>query len=196
VLTTRYTDITFEGGEAAEEKKTPSQKGSSSTMPETDETPLPLAPSPPTWNDLTVGQTLKAMPKVATTQMLVRFAGASGDFAPHHYDAVLGERWFPGTGIIVHGHLKAAWLGQYVTQWAGERGQLCRLATQDRGMDAPRHMISHTEAEKGETWLCKGRVVAKRITAEGTLVDLEVWVENGSGRTTTPGEATLKLPRV
>ena len=54
--------------------------------------------------------------------MLVRFAGASGDFSPHHYDQELGEKWFPGTGIILHGALKAAWLGQYATGWAVAEG--------------------------------------------------------------------------
>jgi hypothetical protein len=138
---------------------------------------------------------MKPLPKVATTQMLVRFAGASGDFSPHHYDEKFAQQWFPGTGIIVHGALKAAWLGQFVTQWAGEAGRLSRLATQDRAMDVPRHMRSHTEPEEGETWHCRGRVIRKYEHNQQTLIDLEVWVENGSGKITTPGEATVTLPR-
>ena len=146
------------------------------------------------WQDVAEGEELEPLAKVATTEMLVRFAGASGDFSPHHYDETLAERWFPGTGIIVHGALKAAWLGQLVTRWAGEGGRLRRLATQDRGMDAPRHMRTRSEPEDGETWLCKGRVTGKRIEDGTGCVDLEVWVENDSGRITTPGEATVVLP--
>jgi len=146
------------------------------------------------WEDVRTGDELDPLPKVATTQMLVRFAGASGDFAPHHYDEVLAARWFPGTGIIVHGQLKASWLGQYVTQWAGAGGRLVHLATQDRGMDAPRHMRSGYEPEDGETWLCRGRVTGKRREGDRAYVDLEVWVENGAGAVTTPGRATALLP--
>ena len=146
------------------------------------------------WEDVREGEELGPLPKVATTQMLVRFAGASGDFSPHHYDAVLAERWFPGTGIIVHGALKAAWLGQLVTQWAGEMGRLLRLATQDRGMDVPRHMRGHFAPEEGQTWQCRGRVVRKYKEEGRALVDLEVWVQNGSGKNTAPGEATVILP--
>jgi hypothetical protein len=146
------------------------------------------------WEDVKEGEALEPLPKVATTQMLVRFAGASGDFSPHHYDEKLAQRWFPGTGVIVHGALKAAWLGQFVTQWAGEQGRLRRLDTQDRGMDVPRHMVGHTEAEEGETWHCRGKVVRKYQEDGENLVDLEVWVENGGGEITTPGEATLALP--
>lgn len=146
------------------------------------------------WEDVRPGEMLAPLRKVATTQMLVRFAGASGDYSPHHYDAKLAESWFPGTGVIVHGALKAAWLGQLVTQWAGAQGRLRRLATQDRGMDVPRHMTSHTEAEDGETWTCGGQVLRKYLTGDLALVDLEIWVKNGAGRTTTPGEATVLLP--
>lgn len=146
------------------------------------------------WEDIREGEELDPLAKVATTQMLVRFAGASGDFSPHHYDATLAESWFPGTGIIVHGALKAAWLGQFVTTWAGEHGRLLRLATQDRGMDTPRHMVGHHECEEGETWHCRGKVVRRYREDGKALVDLEVWVENGSGTVTTPGEATVVLP--
>jgi hypothetical protein len=147
------------------------------------------------WDDVQEGEHLDAVTKIATTEMLVRFAGASGDFSPHHYDEKLAERWFPGTGIIVHGALKAAWLGQLVTQWIGEAGRLHRLSTQDRGMDVPRHMLTRSEPEDGETWTCKGHVVGKRIEDGVGYVDLEVWVENGQGKTTTPGEATVILPK-
>ena len=146
------------------------------------------------WEEVQEGEEMEPLPKVATTQILVRFAGASGDFSPHHYDEQLGEKWFPGTGIIVHGALKAAWLGQFVTQWAGDDGRLRLLATQDRGMDAPRQMRSKTEPEDGETWHCRGRVVKKYRENGMCLVDLEVWVENGNGAITTPGQATVILP--
>ena len=153
-----------------------------------------MAERQPTWDNVVVGQELPPLPKVATTQALVQFAGASGDFAPHHFDSKLAEAWFPGTGVIVHGALKAAWLGQYLTQWAGPQGRLRQLSTQDRGMDAPRHMLNAHQAEEGQTWRCMGTVVAKRIEGELALVDLVVWVENGAGERTTRGEATVALP--
>ena len=146
------------------------------------------------WEDVREGEDVEPLPKVATTQMLVRFAGASGDFSPHHYDDHLAKSWFPEKGIIVHGALKAAWLGQFITRWAGDEGRLRRLVTQDRGMDMPRHMRTATEPEDGDTWHCRGRVANKYRANGRALVDLEVWVENGSGEITTPGEATVILP--
>ena len=146
------------------------------------------------WEDVEEGDELVPLSKIATTQTLVRFAGASGDFSPHHFDSQLADRWFPGTGIIVHGALKCAWLGHLLTEWVGAEGQLRRLSTEDRGMDVPRHMRTQTEPEEGETWYCGGRVVRKYRDAGKALVDLEVWVEDSRGRTTICGEATVILP--
>ena len=52
------------------------------------------------WEDVREGEELAPLAKIVTTEMLVRSAGASGDFAPHHYDAVLAERWFPGSSFM------------------------------------------------------------------------------------------------
>jgi len=38
------------------------------------------------WEDVEVGSEITPLPKVATTQMLVKWAGASGDFNPLHYE--------------------------------------------------------------------------------------------------------------
>jgi acyl dehydratase len=38
------------------------------------------------WNDVTEGDELPALVKVATTQTLVQWAGASGDFNPLHFE--------------------------------------------------------------------------------------------------------------
>jgi len=47
----------------------------------------------------------------------------------------------------------------------------------------------------GETMVCKGRVVSKGVDNDGTVVELEVWAENEREGVTTPGTATVVLPR-
>ena len=46
---------------------------------------------------------------------------------------------------------------------------------------------------RGSTFVCKGRVVAKREEGGRKEVDLELWTEDGSGNRTTPGTATVVL---
>ena len=145
------------------------------------------------FEDVEVGSEVTPLAKIATTQMLVRWAGASGDFNPLHYD----ENFAATQGVgspIVHGALKRSWLGNLMTDWIGEQGFLKKFSCQYRGMDYPRKMKSMTEPEEGETWWCKGTVTNKYVDGDQHIVECEIWVENGKGEKTTPGTATVVLP--
>ena len=145
------------------------------------------------WDDTEVGMEITPLAKIATTQMLVRWAGASGDFNPLHYDSAYVEA--EGLGqVIVHGALKRQWLIQLMTDWIGEQGTLKKFSCQYGAMDYPRHMKSISEAQAGETWQCKGKVTKKYIEGDRHFVDCRIGVENGKGEVTTSGRATVILP--
>ncbi|RLC70185.1 MAG: hypothetical protein DRI26_07625 [Chloroflexi bacterium] len=145
------------------------------------------------WEDVEVGSQVPTLPKIATTMMLVKWAGASGDFNPHHYDDQSPMAMATG-GIIVHGALKRQWLIQLMTDWIGDRGWLKKFSCQYRRLDFPRRMANFTEPMDGETWLCKGTVTNKYVEDGQHLVDCEIWVENGRGEKTVLGNATVILP--
>ncbi len=145
------------------------------------------------YEDVEVGSEVTPLAKVATTQMLVKWAGASGDFNPLHYEDSFAQAMMVGTPIV-HGALKRAWLGHLMTDWIGEEGVLKKLSCQYRGMDYPRKMATMYTPHDGETWWCKGKVTDKRVEAGEHIVECEIWVENGKGEKTTPGKATVVLP--
>lgn len=134
--------------------------------------------------------------KIATTQTLVKWAGASGDFNPLHYD----ETFARSLGIestarpIVHGALKRQWLIHLVTNWMGEEGELTRFSCRYRSVDSPRSMKTVGGPEEGETWWCRGKITKKYFLDGKHYIDCEVWVENGKGEITTSGKATVVLP--
>lgn len=134
------------------------------------------------FEDVEVGFELPSLKKDPTTQQLVKYAGASGDFYQIHYDKDFAlKNHLPG--VILHGALKNAFLGQLVTDFAGELGWLRKLSVQYRGMDQP-----------GTHVTCKGKVIKKYVDGGNHLVDCEIWLENAQGEKTTPGSATVILP--
>jgi acyl dehydratase len=134
------------------------------------------------WEDLEAGSEVPALEKNPTTQQLVKYAGASGDFYQIHYDKDFAlNNNLPG--VILHGALKNGFLGQMMTNFAGHEGWLRKLAVQYRGMDQP-----------GSKVVCKGKVVKKYVAGSDHLVDCEIWLENAKGEKTTIGSATVILP--
>jgi acyl dehydratase len=134
------------------------------------------------FEDVEVGSEIGPLQKDPTTQQLVKYAGASGDFYQIHYDKdfALGNKL---PGVILHGALKNAFLGQLATDFAGEQGWLRKLSVQYRGMDQP-----------GTKVICRGKVTKKYSDAGHPAVDCEIWLENSKGEKTTPGSATVYLP--
>jgi hydroxyacyl-ACP dehydratase HTD2-like protein with hotdog domain len=124
-----------------------------------------------------VGEELPELVKRPTTRQLVQYAGAQGDFYEIHYDQAYA-RSVALPGVILHGLLKAAFLGQLVTDWLGDRGTLKTFEVSYRGIDVP-----------DKPYRCRGRVTA----VKGSNVEVEVWGEDPDGNRTTIGSAVVEL---
>ena len=134
------------------------------------------------FEDVKEGDEIPKLAKNCSTQQLVMWAAASGDFYQIHYDKDFAQ----GTGLkglIVHGALKHAFLGQLVHDWAGDKGRVRSFGCQYRGMDEPNQDI-----------VCRGVVTKKYQEGDQNIVELDVWTENPQGQKTTPGTAVVTLP--
>ncbi|MFC1978076.1 MaoC/PaaZ C-terminal domain-containing protein [Chloroflexota bacterium] len=134
------------------------------------------------WEDIEEGSEIPPLMKEPTTEQLVRWAGASGDYYQIHYDKdfALGNAL---PSVVVHGALKSGWLGQLLGDWVGDTGTIKKYGCTYRGMDVP-----------GEKLTCKGKVVKKYVEGDELLVELEIWIENGQGQKTTLGTGVVGLP--
>lgn len=134
------------------------------------------------FEDVEEGTELPTLRKDPTTQQLVKYAGASGDYYQIHYD----QNFAKNNGlpdVILHGALKGSWMGQIMTDWISEGGDLKKLVTQYRGMDVP-----------GTPILGKGTVKRKYTENGENLVECDIWLENHEGVKTTSGSAIAALP--
>jgi acyl dehydratase len=134
------------------------------------------------FEDVEEGGELPGLVKFPTTMQLVKYAGASGDYYQIHYDKDFAlASGLPG--VIVHGWLALAFLGQMVTDWMGEKGRLVKLSGSYRGMN-----------RVAEDIICNGRVSKKYDEAGQHCARLEIWAENPQGEKTVTGTAVVSLP--
>jgi len=134
------------------------------------------------YEDIIEGADIPALVKYPTTMQLVKYAGASGDFYQIHYDKDFAmASGLPG--VIVHGWLALAFLGQMLTDWLGDGGTLLKLNGSYRGIN-----------KVNEDIICNGKVKKKYVEDGRNLVRVEIWVENPQGDKTVTGFAVVALP--
>ena len=81
----------------------------------------------PSYDAVEVGMALPAQSFPVTRDQLVRYAGASGDFNPIHWN----ERFARAVGlpdVIAHGMFTMAEAARVVTDWAGDPGAVREYA--------------------------------------------------------------------
>ena len=131
--------------------------------------------------DLSVGSLLPELRKEAITkQQLVKYAGASGDYNLIHTDDETARR-VGLDGVIAHGMLSMAFLGQYLC-WLTGPESIRRLSARFVEMVRP-----------GDVLTCRGRVKTLETEASGRWMTLELWAENQRTQQVTTGEAEVVI---
>ena len=131
--------------------------------------------------DLVSGSLLPDLRKPPITKLqLVKYAGASGDYNLIHTDDETA-RAVGLEGVIAHGMLSMAFLGEYLCWLAGPES-VRRVSVRFVEMVRP-----------GDILTCRGRV-KERTTADGGMrLELEVWTENQRAERVTVGEAEVHV---
>jgi acyl dehydratase len=117
-----------------------------------------------------------------TTQMFVRYAGASGDLNPMHYDDVQA-RAAGHPSVFSQGMHQAALLAAFATDWLGARA-VRRFQVRFREQVWP-----------GDTLTCSGVVSAvEQADDGGQLVTVELTCTRQTGGVAISGSADFLLP--
>jgi acyl dehydratase len=114
-----------------------------------------------------------------TQEHLIRYAGASGDFNPFHYDAeMVRSRGFKG--IFAQGLLTAGILGQTLAAWAGQ-DLIRKLGVR----------FAEPVWLGDELTFCAVVTQAYMSEAGNARADLDCTVSSGDGRQVLKGSAIL-----
>lgn len=122
----------------------------------------------PRYDQVEIGQRIPADSETVDQAQLIRYAGASGDFNPLHWQDEFAASVSPTGGVIAHGMLNMGLVSRVVTAWAGGPDRVLRLAASFR---AP--------CPVGATVTVGGEVV--ELDAEQRTATLSVWVELPDG---------------
>jgi acyl dehydratase len=136
----------------------------------------------------TIDQHLTPLVKPPITQeQLRRYSEASGDFNPIHLDEQAAKQ-VGLDGVIAHGMLSMAFLGQFVNQ---------QIA------DIPGAHIEHLKVRflnmvrLGDTLTCLGKVKTRTTHEDlSQSIAIECWAQNQKEDKVTTGEAVVIIPAV
>jgi acyl dehydratase len=137
----------------------------------------------PTYDSVEVGTEIPAQGFVVTRAGLVRYAGASGDFNPIHWN----QRFATSVGlpdVIAHGMLTMALAGRALTSWAGDP-----VALVEYGVRFTRPVVVPDD-ETGARLQVTGRVAEKRD--DGT-VRVDVTATSGGDKVLSQARAVVRL---
>jgi len=131
--------------------------------------------------ELDRGRALPDLRKPPITKLqLVKYAGASGDYNLIHTDDETA-RSVGLEGVIAHGMLSMAFLGEYLCWLAGPES-VRRLSVRFNEMVRP-----------GDILTCRGRVKERTTRDAAVQLQLEVWAENQRAERVTIGEAEVDI---
>ena len=122
----------------------------------------------PQFDDVEVGHQIPPQERTIDQRDLIRYAGASGDFNPLHWQEEFASKVSPTGGIIAHGMLNMGYASQVVTDWAG-------------GPEHVKHLSASFRAPcpVDATVTIGGEVL--EIDAQARTATLAVWVELPDG---------------
>lgn len=129
----------------------------------------------------TVGEVVADRTVHLTRESLVRYAGASGDFNPIHYnDDVAARVGLPG--VLAHGMLTMGLAGATIVPWLGDAGRIT-----DYGVRFTRPVV--VDAEDGADVRVVATVAEVDEAAQTARIDLVV----SHGETTVLGKAQVRV---
>jgi acyl dehydratase len=121
-------------------------------------------------------------PPVTKTQ-LVMYSGASGDFNPIHTVEEFAVQAGLG-GVIAHGMLTMAFVGQMLTETLGEAGVLEAFGVRFVDMVRP-----------GDVITCEGVVQSVAVEDGWQRVECDIWAtKSPGGNKVVAGQARFRVP--
>ena len=132
------------------------------------------------YEDIEVGDKLPTLQKGPISyEQLIKYAGASEDYTALHLDNEFGKAAGFG-GIIVHGMLSMAFVGEMISNCIGYDGRILKYGVRFKAIVKPTEVLN-----------CEGEVIEK---LPDNCVICKVAAVKQNGQQAVEGNATVRLP--
>lgn len=145
------------------------------------------------FEDINIGDSMPAFTSDPITRThLVRYAGASGDFNPLHYDETF-VAMFGMPRVIVHGMLIMGITSNAITQWIDNK-YLKNFKVRFSGMTEPADLTDFENTKGRAAITIKGEVVKKYTEGRENFIQCDIRAVDALGSVKLTGSFIAALP--
>lgn len=135
------------------------------------------------YEDVVEGQELPPFEKQVTTVNILMYLSTVWLMDRIHFDHPFATQRRGLPNVVAPGNMAGDYYTQFLTEWAGEKGNLRKLSIQFRSFMLP-----------GDILTCRGKIIRKYVEEGKGCLELELSLTNPSGINCVPGKAIVELP--
>jgi hypothetical protein len=135
------------------------------------------------FEDVVEGQEITPLEKRVTTVNILMYLSTVWLMDRIHFDHPFATQRRGLPNVVAPGNMAGDYYAQLLSGWAGEKGELRKLAIQFRNFMLPEDLLT-----------CGGRITNKYLSEGKGYVELELWLKNQNGVNCVPGKGLVELP--
>ncbi len=135
------------------------------------------------FEDVVEGQEIAPLEKRVTTVNILMYLSTVWLMDRIHFDHPFATQRRGLPNVVAPGNMAGDYYAQLLSGWAGEKGELRKLAIQFRNFMLPDDLLT-----------CGGKITNKYMSEGKGYVELELWLKNQNNVNCVPGKGVVELP--
>ena len=135
------------------------------------------------FEDVVEGQEITPLEKRVTTVNILMYLSTVWLMDRIHFDHPFATQRRGLPNVVAPGNMAGDYYAQLLSGWAGEKGELRKLAIQFRNFMLPDDLLT-----------CGGKIINKYLSEGKGYVELELWLKNQNNVNCVPGKGLVELP--
>jgi hydroxyacyl-ACP dehydratase HTD2-like protein with hotdog domain len=135
------------------------------------------------FEDVVEGQETTPLEKRVTTVNILMYLSTVWLMDRIHFDHPFATQRRGLPNVVAPGNMAGDYYAQLLNGWAGQEGELRKLAIQFRNFMLPDDLLT-----------CGGKITNKYLSEGKGYVELELWLKNQNNVNCVPGKGLVELP--